>query len=112
AAGAPTLRPKGALPLPTTAPLPPVQFSAANFSVVEGQLATIGITRTGSGTGTVTVHYATVDGGTAVSGTDYAPTSGTATVAAGVVKKFTVPTVDDGLLAGSRDVLLSLHTPG
>src|SRR5204863_678492 len=109
--GSPTLGANGALALTITDALPHVQFSSPSFSVVEGQPATIGITRTGSGTGAVSVHYATVDGGTAVSGSDYAPTSGTIAVTTGAAKTFTVPTVDDGVLVGSRTVLLSLDTP-
>jgi hypothetical protein len=110
-ATSPTVGAKSALALTITDALPHVQFSAANYSVVEGTPAMIGITRTGSGTGTVTVNYAAAPGGTAVSGTDYTLTPGTLTVTTGAAKTFPVSTFDDGVLAGSRTVLLSLDSP-
>ncbi|MEP6849222.1 MAG: Calx-beta domain-containing protein [Acidobacteriota bacterium] len=62
-----------------------VQFSSAVFSSPEGSVATITVTRTGSNlTGSSSVHYATVPGGTATAGSDcltigndYVPTTGT-----------------------------------
>ncbi|MEP7075596.1 MAG: Calx-beta domain-containing protein [Acidobacteriota bacterium] len=62
-----------------------LQFSSAVFSSPEGSVATINVTRTGSNlTGSSSVNYATVPGGTATAGSDcstvgsdYVPVTGT-----------------------------------
>lgn len=87
---------------------PRVQFGAANIVVTEGNAATITVTRTGSMTGQVTVSYATSDGTGAVS-TDYVAASGTLTFPAAVASRaFSVSTIDDLVVAGSRTVNLTL----
>ena len=90
---------------------PRVQFSAAASTVTEGGMATITVTRSGSPSGQVTVDYAT-GGGTAVPTTHYTPASGTLTFPTGVLSRtFTVTTFDDGVVAGSRTVGLTLSAP-
>src|SRR4029453_7520443 len=87
---------------------PRVQFSAAASTVTEGGVATITVARSGSPSGQVTVDYAT-GGGTAVAITHYTPASGTLTFPTGVLSRtFTVTTFDDGVVAGSRTVGLTL----
>ena len=90
---------------------PRVQFSAATSTVTEGGVATITVARSGSPSGQVTVDYAT-GGGTAVPTTHYTPASGTLTFPAAVLSRtFTVTTFDDGVVAGSRTVGLTLSAP-
>jgi hypothetical protein len=79
-----------------------VQFSADNYSVVEGSTLTVTVTRTGSTSGTMTVDYATAAittvaaGGTATSSTDYIPVSGTLVFADGEASRtFTVEALSD-----------------
>ena len=95
-----------------------VQFSAAAYSVVEGGVATITVTRTGPAASAVTVGFATVEGGTATGGAaaapgvDYIRTSGTLTFAAGVSSRtFTVRTLPDAVREGPETVRLVLSVP-
>ena len=73
-----------------------IQFSAANFSVNEGDgLATITVTRTVDLIGTVTVNFSTSNG-TANQGQDYGHTAGTLTFGPSETSKtFQVPIIDD-----------------
>lgn len=90
---------------------PRLQFSAAASAVTEGGVATITVTRSGSPSGQVTVDYAT-GGGTAVPAVHYTPASGTLTFPTGMLSRtFTVTTFDDGVVAGSRTVGLTLSAP-
>ena len=86
-----------------------VQFSSAVFSVQEDRTnAVITLIRSGQTNGVVTVDYATA-AGTAVAGTDYANTSGTATFPAGVTSAvFQVSLTDNLLRQANRTVNLSL----
>ncbi|HEX7316213.1 MAG TPA: Calx-beta domain-containing protein [Pyrinomonadaceae bacterium] len=73
-----------------------VQFAQHVFPVGEsaGQ-AVLTVTRGGGASGAATVSYATL-GGTAASGSDFTPVSGTLNFAAGeVTKQFVVPVSDD-----------------
>ncbi len=89
-----------------------LQFSKATFSVNEGTAtATITVQRCGSRSGTVSVNYATSNG-TAVSGSDYTPASGTLTFANNQVSKtFTVGIVNDATVEASETVRLTLSGP-
>jgi glucose/arabinose dehydrogenase len=89
-----------------------LQFSSANYSVSEtGGAVTITVTRTGGSDGTVSVNYATANG-TATSGSDYIPTSGTLTFAGGETSKtFTIPIIDDTIVEGPETVQLTLSSP-
>ncbi len=86
-------------------------FSAAGYAVNENSsTATITVARQGSA-GSVSVNYATGNG-TAVSGTDYTPVSGTLNFAAGeTTKTFSVPILDDQSSDGRKTVTLLLSTP-
>jgi hypothetical protein len=86
-----------------------VQFARPVFSVRErvspGQLT---VERTGS-TGTVTVQYATVAGGTATAATDYTSRSGALTFAPGVTTQtISIPIVDDNADEGDETIAVRL----
>jgi hypothetical protein len=88
------------------------QFSTGSYTVAEkGGIATIGVTRSGSAAQPLSVDYATSNG-TAIAGTNYVAASGTLTFAAGVLaRSFTVAALDDGSVAPSRTVQLTLSNP-
>ena len=95
-----------------------VQFNAATYSVLEGGLATITVTRMGGAAGPLTVGFATVAGGSAVGGAapgpgvDYVTRSGTLTFGAGATgQTFTIQTVPDTLAEGAKTVNLALSVP-
>jgi hypothetical protein len=89
-----------------------VQFQMAGYTVDEDAgTATIVVTRSGGSGGLFTVDFAAADG-SAQSGTDYVPTSGTLTFNPGEDSKtFTIPIIDDGLADADETVLLSLSNP-
>lgn len=85
-------------------------FTAASYSIAEtNSPAVIGVTRSGSLTGTVVATYQAV-GGTAVNGVNYQSQSGTLTWANGVggTQTFNVPVLNDLSAAGNFTVNLSL----
>lgn len=89
-------------------------FSLANFTVNEnGGTAIITVFRTGGSSESITVNFATSDG-TAFSGADYIPTSGTLSFGPGETSKsFSVAIVDNPVQDGNRflTVTLSSVTP-
>jgi hypothetical protein len=88
-----------------------VQFGQASYTVVEGGVATITVTRTGSTHGGVVVSYATSDG-SATAGADYTTTSGTLTFAANQMSRtFTVATVQDAAVEAAETITLTLSNP-
>jgi Metallo-peptidase family M12/Calx-beta domain len=89
-----------------------VAFGAATATVVEtGTNAVLTLVRTGVTNTTVTVDYATADG-TAVAGTDYTNTTGTATFAGGVTSAtVTVPLIHNPALTGTRTFKVALSNP-
>jgi hypothetical protein len=92
------------------------QFSAATYTGVETQTATITVNRTGGNTGTVTVNYATSNGTATGSmscpGADYATTSGTLTFNEGETSKtFTVQICGDTAPEAVETVNLTLSMP-
>ena len=93
----------------STPPYPKVAFSDAAYSVSEaGVEAIITVDRIGDTSGSVTVDYATADGG-AVAGVDYVATNGTLTFVDGEASQsFSVPILEDGLIELDETVLLSL----
>jgi uncharacterized repeat protein (TIGR01451 family) len=99
-------------PSPTPTPLPAVQFSAATYTVNEGATsAPITVTRTGDGTGAISVQYAT-GGGTANAGSDYTSVAGTLIFADGVTSQtFNIPIQDDGSPESNETVMLTLGNP-
>jgi streptogramin lyase len=87
------------------------QFSAASYSILEGNVgAVVTVVRTSSG-GASSVDFAT-GGGTAVPGFNYTPVSGTLSFAAGeTAKSFVVPIREDFVADGNRTVGLTLSNP-
>jgi uncharacterized delta-60 repeat protein len=87
-------------------------FSAAAYVVndIDGK-ATITVVRQGNTANPVTVQYAT-SGGTAQPGTNYVPTAGTLSFAAGQASQtFTVSIINSSVIEGSKTVLLTLSNP-
>ncbi len=86
-------------------------FDAATYSIPEtNSPAVIGVIRNGSTSGAVSAFYATVAGGTAVSGTNYISANGTLNWASGdgTTKYFTIPILNDNQANGNRTVNLAL----
>ena len=97
----------------TASPSPgTLQFSSPSYSEAEDAgSATITVTRTGGSAGEVSVAYATSDG-SANANSDYTPTSGTLTFAAGeLTKTIAVPLVDNPSAEPDETVLLTLSNP-
>jgi len=89
-----------------------VQFSLSSYSVTEGGVATISVTRSGPIDSVATVQFATVTGGTATAGSDYVPVSGTLTFGVGqTVASFSVTTVQDTEFESNETVILQLSNP-
>jgi hypothetical protein len=89
-------------------------FSAPAFSAQEsGGAAAITVSRTGGSKGAVQVSYATVPGGTATSGVDYANASGVLSWTDGdtAAKSFNVTLMDDTLAEPAETVNLALSAP-
>jgi hypothetical protein len=99
---------------PTDIPIPPaVAFSAAGFSVNEGDgVATITVILSNASDQTVWVDYAT-NGITATSGDDYTDVNGTLTFNPGQISQtFDVPIIDDNLAnEADEQVQLTLSNP-
>ena len=87
------------------------QFSAAAYSVSETDgVATITVTRSNSSSAS-DVNYAT-GGGTAGSGVNYTPTSGTLVFSAGQTSQsFTIPIIHDFQVTGPLTVGIALSSP-
>lgn len=89
-----------------------VAFSTSAYSVNEnGGSATITINRTGSTSGSDTVHLATANG-TATAGSDYTAVSQNVSFAAGETSEtISVPITDARVIGGSKTVSLALSSP-
>lgn len=90
-----------------------LQFSATALTAPEaGGPFTVTVTRTGNTAGAVSVDYATA-AGTATSGVDFTPVSGTLSWAAGdgAPKTFALPIVDDTVVDPNETITLSLSNP-
>ncbi|MEM7114357.1 MAG: Calx-beta domain-containing protein [Chloroflexota bacterium] len=89
---------------------PAVQFSLAALSVDEAAAsATVTVTLDAPSAKEITVDFATLAGGTAVSGSDFEAASGTLTFASGeTVQTFAVTIFEDELLEDDETVLLAL----
>jgi len=90
-------------------------FTTATFTNAENVAsAVISVSRVGGASGTVSVDFATVAGGTAVLGTDYLATNGTFVWGIGDLtpKTFTVPVLDNNFVDGNRTVNLALSNAG
>ncbi|CAN5754676.1 hypothetical protein BH10CHL1_BH10CHL1_39540 [soil metagenome] len=89
-----------------------VQFSAADYSVIEGGgTAIITVTLSSPSQTPVSVNYATSNG-TAIEPGDYTATSGTLNFAAGETSKtFAVPVIDNITINANKTVSLTLSSP-
>jgi uncharacterized repeat protein (TIGR01451 family) len=96
----------------TVTPLPAVRFSAASYSVDEGDdTATITVQLSAVANQQVTVHYATNDG-TAKTPSDYMAASGTLTFTPGQTSKtFNITIQNDGLGEPDETIGLALSDP-
>ncbi len=90
-----------------------ISFQSATYQVAKSNptgLATIGIVRQGGGTTTAAVDFSTTTNGTAVIGTDYAPTNMTVIFNPGETNKFVQVAITNNLLPeGDRTVTLVLN---
>jgi len=95
-----------------------LQFASPTYSVTEGALASLIVTRNGGTAGVVTVQYVTTNGGgtsNAATGNDvdYMTKVGVLTFANGVVSQtITVPTKADTLQEGPETFTVTLLSPG
>ena len=81
------------------------------ISSSEGAPLAFVITRSGNTTITTTVQYATV-AGTALSGTDFTPASGSVSFAAGeTTKTVNVATLTDAVAEGAESMTIQLSSP-
>jgi hypothetical protein len=86
-----------------------LQFNTSSITKLENSGSfTISVVRTGGSAGTVTVHYATING-TAIAGQDYTDTNGTLTLLDGEASKaITVPIIDNATPEGDETLTISL----
>ncbi|MHA7815980.1 MAG: retention module-containing protein, partial [Pseudohaliea sp.] len=92
-------------------PAPP-SISIDDVTVTEGQAAQFTLTLSNPVDSPVTVAFATADG-SAVSGADYDPNSGTVTFAPGsTTATVTVQTNEDDLAEGTENAFVNLSNPG
>jgi hypothetical protein len=91
---------------------PSVQFAASGYLVAEtSPNALISVSRTGSTTQAVSVHYSTLAGGTATLGQNYLAASGTLAFAPGqTLATFEVPILQDLRVGANKTVLLGLSS--
>lgn len=89
----------------------PPNLSIGNASVTEGGVLVFTVTRTGDMSTAVGVSYSTASG-TAISGSDFTPTSGTLSFAAGQSSAtISVPTIDDTVVESSETLGVTLSAP-
>ena len=90
-----------------------IQFANASYTVTEGGVATLTVTRTGGTIGTATVAYATSSTpGQATTGVDYPIRTGTLTFGPGVTSRtLTVATTNDVLVEGPESLTVVLSNP-
>ncbi|MEO6033813.1 MAG: Calx-beta domain-containing protein, partial [Verrucomicrobiota bacterium] len=89
-----------------------LMFSQVNYTVAESAgFATVSVIRTNGSQGFITVDFS-AGGGTALPGSDYAPTNGTLVFGDGEVSKsFSVKIFDDALPEGDEFVNITLSNP-
>jgi Tol biopolymer transport system component len=88
-----------------------LEFSSASYSAQEGSGFVVTVQRNGSITGASTIDYSVSDG-TAVAGTDYAPTAGTLHFNPGESQKsFSIPIIYDKKPEPSETINLALTNP-
>lgn len=88
-----------------------LQFTAASYSVTEGGVGKVFVSRTGGTSGAVSVHYTTQDG-TALQPGDYTRKTGTLSWADGDAanKSISIATVDDATAEGNETVRVIFDT--
>ena len=89
-------------------------FSTVNFVVNEnvGE-AVVTVTRTNGSSGSVSIQYATVTGGSAAAGVDYTTRSGTLTLVNQQTERtFTIPITADSVVEPDETISLRLFNPG
>lgn len=98
---------------PSAAILPVVGFSAPSAQNIETATPiVIPVVLSEASASTVTVDYTTTAGGTALSGTDFTPISGTVTFAPGeTFQTLSLPILDDTTVEPNETVVLSLSNP-
>lgn len=108
----PALQPQGVIPPPPAAGAATVQFSAIDFSVIEGSaFATLTVLRTGETSATSSVDFATGNG-TATDRADYAAHFGTLTFNPGETSKtFVVLITDDVFVENDQTLTATLSNP-
>jgi hypothetical protein len=91
---------------------PTLQFGAPSVPAKEGTSATLVVTRVGSATQPVSVDYTTAPG--SASESDYTPSSGTLSWAAGdgAAKTISIPVIDDTTAEGEESFGVSVLNPG
>jgi len=90
---------------------PALKFASTSYSVNENATAAVTVSRLGDPRVPVTVDYAAT-AGTAIANTDFTPTSGTLSFAAGdTTKTFPVAVLNDTLAEGRETVRLALSNP-
>jgi hypothetical protein len=90
-----------------------VQHAAPTASVLKtAGVATLAVTRTGGGTGPVSVNFSTADG-SAIAGTDYATANGTLNWTDGdtAAKTITVPLLNPTTIGASKALTVTLSSP-
>jgi len=89
---------------------PPPSFSINSAQAVEGGALGFTVTRSGTTTGSYTVHFATADG-TAHAGTDYTANANTLTFASGVTSQpISVSTTGNTVVDGTRTLSVVLSS--
>jgi hypothetical protein len=89
----------------------PADISIGNATASEGGVLTFAVTRTGPTSGPVSVAYATASG-SALTGSDFAGTSGTLSLASGqVIAYITVATTDDSAPESTETMSVNLSSP-
>ncbi len=96
----------------TCSATPTFAFSSPTYSVGEaGPTASVTINRTGSTTGTDSVHFSTADG-TATAGSDYTAVSQDVSFSPGeTAKTISIPITDDSAVENDETVSLALSSP-
>jgi hypothetical protein len=87
-------------------------FSSANYSILNGGLATITVVRVDNTNTISSVAYATTGGGTAVPGADYYPTNGVLTFSNGQTSAtFAVTVITSTGAQPNKTILMALSNP-
>lgn len=90
---------------------PSVSFAISDAWITEGGILSFVVSKTGTTSSSFTVSYATSDG-SAVAPSDYTAASGTLTFTANETSKYvSVQTINDFVLTGNLDMVITLSSP-